>query len=152
MLFILKCYSCLKILSKIVSKRIFKMKIYFSKFITFYWFSEIKHVRNIFSRDLRNISNLLCRRCDVFTLLYESHWRFSEFRVPTTPISIGVTRARLSCFRDSRSWCVTVVSWRLRGIPLARTSRSHGRYRRDTCRHYDRATFVFRRLHIVRLH
>lgn len=66
------------------------------------------------SRDLRSVCNLPSQTLRMEYRLYEHHantccgasacthaW---EFRVPATPISIGVTGARLSCFRDSRAW------------------------------------------------
>jgi len=91
-----------------------------SKFITelIRRFNEIKHMLcETCLHDLREIYAayaIYCRRC-----LYELRWHLREFRILTTPISIGVTRARLSCFCDSRSCCVTVVSWRLRSHTLS---------------------------------
>lgn len=82
------------------------------------------------SRDLRSVRNLASQtprteyRHTRIPREY-SLWRLRQFRVQTTPAPIGVTRARLSCFRDSRAWRVTVASWRLRDIPCAGTSRSH---------------------------
>jgi len=54
--------ACLK--TNFHNKNLFFVEIY-HRIGTLCWFSEIKHVQNIFSWDLRSISNLLCRRCNV---------------------------------------------------------------------------------------